>query len=197
MASTATTYINNISASYPVAGQDNDTQGFRDNFSNIKNSTTILAKEISDIQTNGVFANQTTDFYQTGVIANGNFQAVGDVIAPGHWLQSSGGSLNLDYTEGNYQKWHLNTNTSFTVVNWPVPNIKARIEVEMKKDPTHVGNISVNFINPSPTGHVYPDFGSSVTLPVSLTTSSSVIYEISSTDGGETQFVRFLGGPFK
>ena len=67
----------------------------------------------------------------------------------------------------------------------------------MKKDPTHVGNISVNFINPSPTGHVYPDFGSSVTLPVSLTTSSSVIYEISSTDGGETQFVRFLGGPFK
>ena len=27
---------NNIDTTYPVAGQDNDSQGFRDNFTNIK-----------------------------------------------------------------------------------------------------------------------------------------------------------------
>ena len=27
---------NNIDTAYPVAGQDNDSQGFRDNFTNIK-----------------------------------------------------------------------------------------------------------------------------------------------------------------
>ena len=27
----------NISVTFPIAGQDNDSQGFRDNFNNIKN----------------------------------------------------------------------------------------------------------------------------------------------------------------
>jgi hypothetical protein len=29
---------NNINGSYPIAGQDNDSQGFRDNFTNILNN---------------------------------------------------------------------------------------------------------------------------------------------------------------
>ena len=37
---TSTTEINAIDQTYPVAGQDNDSQGFRDNFSNIKTSLT-------------------------------------------------------------------------------------------------------------------------------------------------------------
>ena len=39
-----------IDVTYPIAGQDNDTQGFRDNFSGIKNNFTIAKSEISAIQ---------------------------------------------------------------------------------------------------------------------------------------------------
>jgi len=50
--STITNYSSNINSLYPVAGQDNDTQGFRDNFSNIKNAFEIASAEISNLQLN-------------------------------------------------------------------------------------------------------------------------------------------------
>jgi hypothetical protein len=40
----------NIDVTYPIAGQDNDTQGFRDNFNNIKNNLTTAKNEITAIQ---------------------------------------------------------------------------------------------------------------------------------------------------
>lgn len=41
---------NNIDGTFPVAGQDNDSQGFRDNFTNIKNNLMYSRDEISDLQ---------------------------------------------------------------------------------------------------------------------------------------------------
>ncbi len=41
---------NNINILYPIAGQDNDTQGFRDNFRNIKNNLSTAAQEITALQ---------------------------------------------------------------------------------------------------------------------------------------------------
>lgn len=40
----------NIDITYPVAGQDNDTQGFRTNFSNIRNNFATAANEITALQ---------------------------------------------------------------------------------------------------------------------------------------------------
>jgi len=39
-----------IDITYPIAGQDNDTKGFRDNFSSIKNNFSTAASEISELQ---------------------------------------------------------------------------------------------------------------------------------------------------
>jgi hypothetical protein len=41
---------NNIDGAYPVAGQDNDSQGFRDNFTNIKTNFGFASAEITDLQ---------------------------------------------------------------------------------------------------------------------------------------------------
>jgi len=41
---------NNIDGAYPIAGQDNSTQGFRTNFTNIKNNLLIAGTEITDLQ---------------------------------------------------------------------------------------------------------------------------------------------------
>ena len=40
----------NIDGNYPVAGQDNDSQGFRDNFTNIKTNLQFTKNEIDDLQ---------------------------------------------------------------------------------------------------------------------------------------------------
>ncbi|SVE47017.1 uncharacterized protein METZ01_LOCUS499871, partial [marine metagenome] len=39
-----------IDATYPVAGQDNDSQGFRDNFNQIKTDLTYAKAELEDLQ---------------------------------------------------------------------------------------------------------------------------------------------------
>jgi hypothetical protein len=44
----------NIDVTYPVAGQDNDSQGFRDNFTNISSNFSVAATEITQLQ-NTVF----------------------------------------------------------------------------------------------------------------------------------------------
>ena len=56
---------NNINGNFPVAGQDNDSQGFRDNFTNILNNFSFAATEITDLQ------NSVTNITST-VETNGN-----------------------------------------------------------------------------------------------------------------------------
>jgi hypothetical protein len=53
---------NTIDAEYPVAGQDNDSQGFRDNFSVIKTGLTTAATEITELQNNTAKLNENNDF---------------------------------------------------------------------------------------------------------------------------------------
>ena len=45
---------NDIDGSYPVAGQDNNSQGFRDNFTNTKQNFQYAYEEITAIQANAV-----------------------------------------------------------------------------------------------------------------------------------------------
>ena len=40
---------NNIDGTFPIAGQDNSSQGFRDNFTNIRNNFSYAQSEIAEI----------------------------------------------------------------------------------------------------------------------------------------------------
>ncbi len=64
---------NNIDITYPIAGQDNDTQGFRDNFRNIKNNLNTARLEINDLQANVAKSPQIT--YITGNVGNVSYPA--------------------------------------------------------------------------------------------------------------------------
>ena len=57
---------NNIDGTYPIAGQDNNSQGFRDNFTNTKLNFTFAATEITALQDNNRFikANLGSSDYQ-------------------------------------------------------------------------------------------------------------------------------------
>ena len=51
---------NNIDGAYPVAGQDNNSQGFRDNFTNTATNFQYAADEITDLQNNAVLKSALT-----------------------------------------------------------------------------------------------------------------------------------------
>ena len=44
----------NIDGAYPVAGQDNSSQGFRDNFTNVKTNFGYTKSELEDLQTKSI-----------------------------------------------------------------------------------------------------------------------------------------------
>ena len=50
MANTVTDLINTIDITFPVAGQDNDSQGFRNNFNIIRSSLLATEGQINDIE---------------------------------------------------------------------------------------------------------------------------------------------------
>ena len=52
----------NIDGTYPKAGQDNSSQGLRDNFSSTKNNFTEAKTEIEDLQTNKANLNSANNF---------------------------------------------------------------------------------------------------------------------------------------
>ena len=76
--------INNIDITYPVAGQDNDTQGFRTNFQNIRNNFVTASKEISSLQ-------DSLATTQTQVYGNANVA----VYLPHYTGNISAGNLNV------------------------------------------------------------------------------------------------------
>jgi chorismate synthase len=78
MTNTVTDYSSKIDETFPIAGQANDTQGFRDNFAAIKNAFTATSDEIANLQiqintiasTSSIFASTVVTTVTNTVLAN-------------------------------------------------------------------------------------------------------------------------------
>jgi hypothetical protein len=113
---------NIIDGTYPVAGQDNSSQGFRDNFTNIKNNFESAYDEITDLQNkvilksplnNGTFDNNM----QGNIITNAKTQGFRDLRFN---RNNVSGSINVDFNTGSYQTLNLVGSTSITqFANFP------------------------------------------------------------------------------
>jgi hypothetical protein len=109
---------NNVDGTYPVAGQDNDSQGFRDNFTNIRNNLTFAKSEIQDLQNKAVLKSALTNSTLSNDLA-GNAIINGSLTS---WREtynnvgSVSGSTTIDFANGNYQKITLGgaTTLAFT-----------------------------------------------------------------------------------
>jgi hypothetical protein len=97
---------NNIDGSYPVAGQDNDSQGFRDNFTNIRNNFTFTKAELEDLQNKVVLKSAllnttlSNDFVGN-VIANPALSSYRETYTD---IGAPGSSATVNFVNGNFQK---------------------------------------------------------------------------------------------
>ena len=97
---------NNIDGSYPVAGQDNNSQGFRDNFTNIKLNFQYAKTEINDLQSKAVVkAALTGTATPDNNMNNNTIYAVNlnDVSTTRINATAPSGAVVLNYAEGQYQ----------------------------------------------------------------------------------------------
>jgi len=106
---------NDIDGAYPVAGQDNNSQGFRDNFTNTKTNFQYAANEITDLQTYGVFTNASNNFSGSLLID----ATIKDFSATRMAIGTVSGSQTVNYASGHYQTLTTSGSVSLAFSNFP------------------------------------------------------------------------------
>jgi hypothetical protein len=113
---------NNIDGSYPVAGQDNNSQGFRDNFTNTKVNFQYAEDEINDLQSKVVLKAALTG--SAGLDNNMNdallyAAKIQDFSATKVGITSTSGSIAINYTSGHYQSISTTGSISLSFTSFP------------------------------------------------------------------------------
>jgi hypothetical protein len=124
---------NNIDNTYPIAGQDNDSQGFRDNFTNIKTNFQYSEDEINDLQSKVVLKSaltgQVLDNDMSGsLLLDAKIQ---DFSATAVLLGSVSGSVTIDYPFGHYQTLTTNGNVALAFTNFPAAGVQGWVRVRI------------------------------------------------------------------
>ena len=124
---------NNIDGTYPVAGQDNNSQGFRDNFTNIKTNFQYAEDEITDLQTNAILKsalNGTTldndmlgSLVYNGVVADFGLTRVA--------LGTVSGSQTINYATGHFHTLTTGGSVSLAFSNFPAAGTTGIVFVQM------------------------------------------------------------------
>jgi hypothetical protein len=120
---------NNIDTAYPVAGQDNNTQGFRTNFSNIKTNFEAARDEINVLQTSTVtIGGGVTNDLDGALIFNGIMQ---DMSNSKINLATTSGTIGVNYAAGPYQTVTLTGSATLNFLNFPAAGSQAYIIVRV------------------------------------------------------------------
>ena len=175
----------NVDGTYPKAGQDNSSQGFRDNFTEIKTALTTAASEITDMQTNKASLNGTSDFANNEV-QRAQLKNTSETIFP-HGSVSTG-SVTLNHANGHYQTLTITADTTFAFSNFPAGAL-GRIILDITVAPTSTGILTF------PTAVIKADNvtgsdGTSDQITIGL---GRALFEFMSPDGGTTVLMHQLG----
>jgi hypothetical protein len=121
-----------IDGAYPVAGVDNDTQGFRDNFTIIKTGLATAASEVTALQANTAKLNESNDFNGTD-ITDANFSLNTEKY---HNIGTVINGQNISFLNGHYQSMAINlsegtSTVNFALADWPERDHVAKMTVQI------------------------------------------------------------------
>lgn len=131
----------NIDGTYPIAGQDNDSQGFRDNFTNTINNFTFAAAELTDLQTYAVLKAPLGSVGQTGTPTNDlnyAFLTAPQVIKVAETTNvignvASGGAQSVDWTAGHFQTIGVTGVASISFSStWPANGLWTKLRLRIR-----------------------------------------------------------------
>lgn len=123
----------NIDGTYPVAGQDNDSQGFRDNFTNTRTNFAYAAQEISDLQAKAVLKAALTGTTLNNdmggsILQNAQLQDMSETRVA---LGTVTGAQTLNYAAGPYYTLTTSGAVSIAFSNFPAAGVTARIRLQI------------------------------------------------------------------
>lgn len=173
-----------IDETYPIAGKDNDSQGFRDNFGYIKNSLSAAKSEIETLQLNTAKLNASNEFNEN-TISGAQFINCGETFYDGQIVNVN---TLVEYTNGSLQIFQVTNDIIMSLSAFPSPGIAARMRLHLTgNDNTHTITFSI-----SGGGSIKK----STRVPGTITVNSStepVVIDFWTYNGGSTVFMDYWG----
>jgi len=116
---------NNINGAYPVAGQDNNSEGFRINFTNTSTNFDYAAQEITDLQSKVIVSSQLTGGAALTTQNNMLNSPLTNALVSNFAYTTAGigtvsGAFTVNYTAGHYQTVTLGASSSLGFTNFPI-----------------------------------------------------------------------------
>lgn len=174
-----------IDETFPIAGRDNDSQGFRDNFSVIKNNFESAKGEIEDLQLNAIRIDQSNNFNKQNII-NANFVACSEELFDGGTVSTT---TLVNWQEGAYQTFTVTGNMQFTLTGFPDSGTVGKMRIQINADNV---NRQVNFaISGGGSFRKSPNVPS---LPITINSANEFhIFEFWTYNSGSIVFVDYVG----
>jgi hypothetical protein len=192
-----------LDTEFPVPGQDNDSQGFRDNFTNVKTNLDTAKTEIETLQDTTVKINADTIFLTSSagnpaqlIRANLKSFSTAKFPAAADDEEITSTQLILDFDEGDYQVYQFtqpDVVIDFVEAGWPSSGSVGKITLELSSKPgaNNENSTTISFEN-----GLDIKFGGSWDAEGTITipdTGNPVFIELWTRQGGTTIFARNLG----
>ena len=167
-----------IDATFPVAGIDNDSNGFRTNFSGIKTALQTASAEITALQESAVL----TKNLETGasvdndlngsIINNGAFH---NFFGTAKYVIADSGNTPIDISLASTYICTVKVNTAFEIINWPDIAASAKARLHFRNYASVPKTIDIT----SSSKDIHLKQGNS--FPITLTNSSVSVSIVSCT----------------
>ena len=137
---------NDIDGTYPVAGQDNDSQGFRDNFTNTKTNFQYASAEITDLQNKAILKAALTGTTLDNDMAGSPLTSadIANFSANRVALGTTSGTVTINYATGHYQTVTTSGAISLAFANFPAAGAAGLVRVQITvSDVSHTVTLPV------------------------------------------------------
>jgi hypothetical protein len=202
----STINTNGIDVNYPVPGQNNNTQGFRNNFTAIRQNLNTAGAEITDLQNKVVLKTALANSVLNNDMAN-------TLIANASTLQFRATTYNLgnalvdnvlvDCSLGDLQYGNLSGNVLLTFGSWAPTNTQSTIKLQLGR-PNNQADFTITLpseavIDQNSGWTLLENSGSNanlatITFPYDVT---QIDLTLTSTDCGNTIYVQPTNRPYK
>jgi hypothetical protein len=188
---------NNIDGAYPVAGQDNNSQGFRDNFTNTQTNFQFAAEEITQLQSYAVLKAALTgtvlDNNMNGsLLSNAQLQ---DMSLTRVALGTLSGSVGINYAAGHYQTVTTGGSISLAFTNFSAAGTLSFVTVRVSVTSTaHTLTLPAAVGNGAAAASVtgVEGFASNI---ITFAHTGTYEFQFRTDDGGNTVYLNELTRP--
>jgi hypothetical protein len=178
---------------FPVAGKDNDSQGFRDNFAATRLGLSVASTEISRLQERTLKAADLSSTNGTPVVND----LLGSTISNGLYKQFNGvyynagtisGTQNVNLNNGPIQRITISGNSILNFINWPSSGQHSTVRLMIIGN--QQGSFTVNFTSEN-SGIVWK--ATTFSTPITVTSNNNYqLIEAFTYDDGTNVFINKL-----